>query len=285
VNIRSADERAMFSASSSRAQLARGEPLEPLIARAASAALRAAGIRAIDVDRLYGAAVLGAHVEPSPLYAVHRALGLRRDAAVVPQGTNFSGFITGVGLAAEAVRSGVARHVLVVAGAAMSEHVPRDSGYAVSIADGAGAVVVGPGSRDVVLDFATDTDGSLYDATTMDAKDGRVAFSIAETSLRGVHDYGVERPPALVADLLRRHGVAPSDVTLVAHQASRVLIEHWRSAIAPGEYVETFDEHGNATVASVPISLATRIAAISKPYLLLMSPGMGMHAAAVLVRR
>lgn len=275
----------MFSASASRAQLAPGEAIEPIVARAASEALRAAGVAAGEIDRLYGAVVLGAHIEPSPLYAVHRALGLRRDAAVIPQGTNFSGFLTGVALAAEAVRAGAARRVLVVGGASMSRHVPKDSGYAVSIADGAGAVVIGPGGRDVIVDFVTDTDGSLCDATTMDHGSGGVAFTFAEASLRGVHDYGALRPPALVAELLARNGVAPSDVALVAHQASRVLIEHWRSAIAPGEYIETFDDHGNATVASVPITLATRRDAITKPYLLLMSPGMGMHAVALLVRR
>lgn len=283
----------MFSAATSRRVLAPGEPIEPLLARAAASALEAAGLRPDQIDRLYGAAVLGKHVEPSPLYAVHAALGLRASALVAPQGTNFTGFLTGIALAAEAVRAGAARYVLVVGGARMSPHVEPGTGYAVSIGDGAGACVVGPGERDVIVDWATDTAGSLYDATTMDALPPGAAapgpcpvtFGLSPSQLREVHDYGVERPPALIAELLHRNGVSPSDVSLIAHQPSRVLMDHWRRAVAPGQYVDTFDEHGNATVASVPMTLAARAGDLSKSHLVLMSPGMGMHAIAVLVRR
>src|SRR5437868_258110 len=74
-SVRSADERAMFTAASSHVELPPGEPIEPLLARAGAAALEAAGVTAAQIDRLYGAAVLGNHVAPSPLYFVHRALG------------------------------------------------------------------------------------------------------------------------------------------------------------------------------------------------------------------
>lgn len=275
----------MFSAAAARVCLGPGESLDPLLVQAATQAIASAGLTATDIDRVYGAVVLGSHVEPSPLYGLHRRLGLRRDAMVVPQGTNFSGFLSGLVLAAEAVRAGAARHVLVAVGSRMSPHVEPGSGYAVSIADGAAAVVVGPGERNVILDFATDTDGSLEDGTTLDVRGSSVTFDIAAEHLPGVHRYGVEEPPKLVSQLLARHGLHPSDVTLVAHQASRVLIDHWQRAIRPGQYLETFDKHGNATVASIPMTLATASSPIDRPYLVLLSPGMGMHATAVLVRR
>lgn len=284
--IESPEERSMFTAPASSVRFGRGQTIEPLLLRAAMDAIQAAGLQSPDIDRLYGAVVLGAHVEPSALYGLHHSLGLRRDAVVVPQGTNFSGFLSGLAMAAEAVRFGAARHVLVLVGARMSPFVSVGSGYAMAIADGAGAVVVGPGSgSNVIMDFATDTDGSLYDASTIDSMEGGLVFGFSEKQLRGVHDYGVERPPALVAEVLRRNDIKASDVALVAHQPSRVLMEHWRKTIAPGEYIDTFDEHGNATVASIPMTLATRGGAITKPYLVLMSPGLGMHATVVLVRR
>lgn len=280
----------MFTAASSCATLAPDEDIEPLLVRAAAAALRAAELEPAQIDRVYGAAVLGKHVEPSPLYFVHHALGLRRDALVAPQATSFSAFMTSLLLAAEAVRSGAARHVLVVVGARMSPHVEPGSGYALAIADGAAAVVVGPGTRNVIVDHATDTEGALYDATTLSARRpapgrGAITFDIAAEHLRGVHDYGIQGPAAVVLGLLRRHGIAPADVALVAHQASPVLMAHWREAIAPGEYLDTFQEHGNASVASVPLTLAARWSSITKPHVVLMSPGMGMHATAVLMRR
>ncbi|MFO0590911.1 MAG: 3-oxoacyl-[acyl-carrier-protein] synthase III C-terminal domain-containing protein [Polyangiaceae bacterium] len=275
----------MFSAAASRVCLGPGESLDPLMAQAASQAIASAGLSPSEIDRLYGAAVLGSHIEPSPLYGLHRQLGLRRDALVVPQGTNFSGFLSGLILAAEAVRAGAARYVLVAVGARMSPHVEPGSGYAVSIADGAGAVVVGPGQQNVILDFATDTDGSLEDGTTLDVRSGAVTFEISAEHIAGVHRYGVEEPPKLVSRLLERHGLRASDVTLVAHQASRVLIDHWQRSIRPGQYLDTFDRHGNATVASIPMTLATALSPIDRPYLVLLSPGMGMHATAVLVRR
>lgn len=282
---RSAEERAMFSAASSCARLAPGESLEPLLAQAAAAALEAAGVEPRHIDRVHGAALLGRHLEPSPLYFVQRALGLRRDALIVPLGTNYSAFITGLVLAAEAVRHGAARHVLVLVGSRMSCFVEPGTGYALSVADGAGAVVVGAGERDVIVDYATDNETSLYDAAPMDMRSERLVFDIEPERLIDVRDYGCDAPPRLIAELLGRHGIHPSEIALVTHQTSRVLLERWREAIRPGEYLDTFDDYGNATIASIPMTLAARGASLSRPYLVLMTPGMGMHATAVLIKR
>ncbi|MBK8257214.1 MAG: hypothetical protein IPK82_31640 [Polyangiaceae bacterium] len=281
----SAEEKEMFSAAKEAPILAPDEAIESLVVDAARRALESARVSGSQIDRVYGGITLGKHVEPSALYAVHRDLRLRRDTLVAPQGTSFSAFVTGLGLAAEAVRFGAAKYVLVVAGARMSTHVEPESGYAVSIADGAGAVVVGPGDQNQIVDFATDTESALYDATAIDLRGPRITFDLSPRELLATREYGFDGPVALVRAMLARHAIDPSNVALVAHQASRVLMDRWKEQINPGQYIDSFDEHGNATVASIPMTLASKGHEIQKPFIVLMSPGMGMHVSCVLIRR
>jgi 3-oxoacyl-[acyl-carrier-protein] synthase-3 len=113
-------------------------------------------------------------------------------------------------------------------------------------------------------------------------------FWITEKGAEGFKKFGVELAPQAVTALLEKHGVAPSDVCLISHQASAVLMDHWAKVIAPGFYVNTLARYANLVEASVPFNLAwaTRNeTAFTQGWLVTLCLGPDMHANATLLRR
>jgi 3-oxoacyl-[acyl-carrier-protein] synthase-3 len=290
-----------FGGAKERRCLGADEAIEDLMAEAARRALADAGLGPRDVDRLYGYAFVSEYLSPNGLYKVHHALGLDARAMVVPVNAEFSNFITSVVLAWEAVAAGRARHVLVVCGTSMTRHMNYASGHALAIGDGAAAAVVGPSTRFRLVDHEVCTLSEVFDVMTMKprvverhgqrfvavGKDGVAApiYEMNEAGLHTVMGHGVEVPPKMVRDLLARHGIASRDIAFIGHQPARSLMSHWQRAIEPGEYRDTYDALGNATLASVPITLAMHRNSIATRYIVLLSPGTGTHFAALLIER
>ena len=294
-------ERAMFTAAGARRWIGPGESLDGLMIEAARGALEDAGAPAAGIDRVYGFGLVSRYLSPNPLFAVHAALGLPGSAWVIPVATDFSSFLSSLALAREAIVGGGARRVLVCAGAFLSRHVHPSSGYATSIGDAACAAVVervapppeGHSSLvcHVIVDCAHETRSDLFEAGMISAEptgDGRFAapaFRLNPDLLPAMREHGVSGPVALAHKVLTRNQVPPGEVTLIAHQASRVLMDLWRQAIAPAAYLDTYDQLGNISAASTGATLALRRHELTTPHILLLSVGSGMHAAAVLLRR
>lgn len=300
----SAAERAMFTASGGRRWIGEGESLDELMIAAARGALDDAGLPAVaaPVDRLYGYGLVSRYQSPNPVYAVHFALGLPRTTWVLPVAADFSTFLASLALARDALRSGAAERALVVAGAFLSRHVHPSSGYAVAIGDAACAAVLergglsraglrAPRSPGLLLwDCAQESRSDLYEAgmvSSTEAPGGLLsppAFRLNPALLEPMREHGIIGPVAVARALLARHGVAPASVTLIAHQASRVLMGLWREALQPAEYLDTYDEYGNITAASTGVTLGVRREALRTPWVLLLSVGAGMHSCAALLR-
>ena len=291
-------ERAMFTASGGRRWIGDGESLESLMIAASRQALDDAGASPESIDRVYGYGIVARYQSPNPVFAVHAALGLARRAWVVPVAIDFSAFVTSLALAREAIEARACERALVVAGAFLSRHVHPSSGYAVSIGDAATAAVVeavqrsaakGP-PRALLLDCAQETRSDLYEAGMISAEPagqglfGAPAFRLNPELLGAMRDHGIEGPVALARGLLSRNGVDPARVTLITHQASRVLMGLWARALGPAAYLDTYDELGNISAASVGVTLALRHREIQTPFVLLLSVGAGMHSAATLLR-
>jgi 3-oxoacyl-[acyl-carrier-protein] synthase-3 len=295
------DESSFFQATHERRALATGEDVETLMIEAARRALADAGTAAAEIDRLYGYAFVSRFLTPNGIYRVHRELGLREDVMVVPVGTEFSNFITASTLAWEAIAAGRAGRVLVVCGASMTRYMDYTSPHAVAIGDGAAAAVIGPSERFVFVDGTSITLSAAFDVMNMRARplgrdggrwvrldDEGLALPIWEMRHEGlstVMNEGAEVPPRMVRALLERHGVDPARVAFIGHQPTRALMDHWRSATGVGEYWDTFDVAGNATLASVPLTLSMCRAEMRAEYVVLLSPGTGTHFSALLLKR
>jgi hypothetical protein len=81
-----------------------------------------------------------------------------------------------------------------------------------------------------------------------------------------------------------------TDVCLITHQASAVLVDHWQKMINPGNMVQTIEKYANMVQCSVPLNLAYATlnpaeCNFTQTYLLTLSLGPDMHANAALFRR
>ncbi|MEV0084156.1 hypothetical protein [Saccharopolyspora sp. NPDC050642] len=294
-------EAAVFRGLDRRRVLAKGERIEDHVVKAADAALGRAGLEPGDIDRLYGYITVPEYLTPNSLYQVHHLLRLPHEVMVVPINSEYSNFLLGVVHAAEAVEAGRARNSLVACGANWTGHMDYTKGHAVSIGDAAGAAVVGPSDRFVVVDHLTQTASSQYHGLTMTMRTLHLngltllptdpvtglptpTYDMTQT---GIEDLGglVKDAVAVVAlDLLKRNDVDPDQVTLMTHQGSRILMDHWNERIKPREYLDTLAEHGNMTVATYPVNLAYYLDDITTEYTLIVAVACGLHVTALLLR-
>lgn len=265
------------------------ECVEDLMCEASEAALEAAGVKREDIDRLYGAASISEYLTPNGLFRVHRDLGLSSRAPVLPLNAEFTTFILSCVASWEAIAAGACRHTLIACGAHWTPHANYTMPYSMVIGDGAAAAVVGPRARLTFVDFATETLSDLYDGMTIRARagagDAELTFGIQESGRRAFMSEGVEVLPRLALALLAKHGVRSDQVALVTHESSKRLIEAWGERVRPAEYPNHLGRLGDMPGCSVPVTLSMCESTLRSPYIVLMSPGTGMHFAVLLLRR
>jgi 3-oxoacyl-[acyl-carrier-protein] synthase III len=112
-------------------------------------------------------------------------------------------------------------------------------------------------------------------------------FQITPEGMEGFGTFGGSIAPTAVTQLLARHQIPASSVTLIAHQASTVLFGLWQSVLKPAQMIETIEDFANMTVANIPVNLAWSVAndPISQDHLILFALAPDMHANAVLLKR
>jgi 3-oxoacyl-[acyl-carrier-protein] synthase-3 len=172
-----------------------------------------------------------------------------------------AGFCFGVGTAADLVRAGSSRHVLVIGAEKLSDWLDwTDRSTAIIFADGAGAAVVGPAADEASVGIGPVAWGSAGDmAQTIHIKsdnnalfqEGQAVFRWATTKIA---------PVALRAVELA--GLSPADIdVLIPHQANLRIVDalarKLRSQGAREDMVVADDirHSGNTSSASIPLAL------------------------------
>ena len=146
-----------------------------------------------------------------------------------------------------------------------------------------------------VVDLQVDSDRSGYggmyltaDATApaiVPPTYGAPYFHLEAAGVKAFQGFGVSGPPALAQRVLDRHDLRSSDVALLGHQASSVLLDAWRSALEPAQAPDTLAQFGNMTSASIPVNLDVCADEITTPYLLLAGLGPEPSCTMVLLSR
>jgi 3-oxoacyl-[acyl-carrier-protein] synthase-3 len=262
------------------------ESVVDMAVEAGGKALAAAGVAAADVDLV----LLATCSMPGPLpggspEVAHRLGAARAGASDI--GAGCAGFTYALALAADAVRAGSARHVLVVGSEKLLPMVdPDDRATAFLFGDGAGAAVVGAAEQDGIGRVVWAHDGGQADRLVIDGTplrlrmDGRAIYRWATTTL-----------PGLAREACDRAGVALSDLAaFVPHQANlRITESVVRSLGLPPTVAIARDvvDSGNTSAASVPLALARLLEEGSVPSggpVLLLGFGAGLTAAGTVVR-
>lgn len=278
-----------------------GEASSDLAESAARAALENAGLSAAKLDLIIVATITPERLFPATACVVQHRLGAS-DAAAFDLNAACSGFIYGLNIAEQYIRTGSYKNILLIGSETVSRVVDwSDRNTCVLFGDGAGAVVIQAGDDNCrgIIDTKLYTDGSLADVLVIPAGGSKLPAS-HETIDKKLHylqmkgnelfKIAVRSMTESSQAILKDNRFTISDVDLfVPHQANIRIIQAVANALSlPMDKVcSTIAKYGNTSAASIPITLdeAARNGRIKRGDLVLMSAfGGGVTWAASLVR-
>ncbi|MFQ4140116.1 beta-ketoacyl-ACP synthase III [Nodosilinea sp. PGN35] len=244
------------------------DSLASLAAEAARNALAMAEVSAAEVDL-----IVLATSTPDDLFGsacqVQQALGATR-AVAFDLTAACSGFVFALVTAAQYLRTGVFKTVVVVGADMLSRWTDWDDRTTcVLFGDGAGAVVLRAAERDRLLGFELCSDGTLNhclnlayqaqpDSLVGDITVQKGGFAPITMNGREVYKFAVNRVPEVIEKALFRASLATSDIDwLVLHQANQRILDAVANRLSvPAErVVSNMARHGNTSAASIPIAL------------------------------
>jgi 3-oxoacyl-[acyl-carrier-protein] synthase-3 len=234
--------------------------LVEMAAEAGVRALKDSGVEPTDIDAVIVATCTMPDAIPNAAAQVAHRIGIPAPAAF-DVNTACSGFSYGVAVAADLVRAGTTRNVLVIGAEKLSDWLDWDDrSTCIIFADGAGAAVVGvaPDADSVgVGPVAWGSAGDQYETIRINPdtralhQEGQAVFRWATTQVA---------PVALRA--IELAGLTPADIdVLVPHQANLRIVEavakrlRAKGARADMRVADDIVHSGNTSSASIPLAL------------------------------
>src|SRR3954466_11582938 len=245
-----------------------GESTATLGAAAARKAIEAAGIEPKDLDLIVCATITPEMVFPSTACFIGADLGLPGVPAF-DMSAACSGFIYALATAANFIRAGQYRNVLVVG----AETISRITNYK----DRASCILFGDGAGAVVLRRHNDPKrGLIYNTLHADGTGGDVMkctpgsrFPVCEAMIaegghfmqikgREVYKFAVTKFEELIREAMRACELGVDDVKLIVpHQVNQRIIDSAmeKLGLGPEKVYVNIDRYGNTSAASIPIAL------------------------------
>ena len=234
-----------------------------LAEQAARRAIQAAGIANKDIDLIIVATTTPDRIFPSTACLLQDRLEIRGCAAFDVQAV-CTGFVYALGIADKFIRTGAARHALVVGAETLSRIVDwTDRGTCVLFGDGAGAVVLSADAKPGIINSHLHADGRYKELLTVPAGISQgydiVQNNKAFVQMQGneVFKVAVNTLGRIVDETLEKNGLKKSDITwLVPHQANMRIISATAKKLdmSMDHVVVTVDRHGNTSAASIPLA-------------------------------
>ena len=269
-----------------------GETCSDLAERASRLALEAAGISAQDLDLIVVATTTPDQYFPSTACILQRRLDVHGCPAFDVQAV-CAGFVYALSVADKFVRTGSARHALVVGSETFSRILNwEDRGTCVLFGDGAGAVVLGAADSPGILSTHLHADGAYKEMLEIPGGIGNGDYANNRVTMKGneVFRFAVTNLSKIVDETLKANGLTKEDIDwLIPHQANlRIIQATARKLQLPMDrVVVTVADHANTSAASVPLALdrAVRDGRVQRGQLLLMEAiGGGFTWGSALVR-
>jgi 3-oxoacyl-[acyl-carrier-protein] synthase III len=242
--------------------------LKDLAVLAGQRALAAAGVAATELDL-----VLLATSTPDDLFGGAAQVQVQLGAAnaiAFDITAACSGFVVGLVTAAQFIRSGTYRKVLLIGADVLSRWVDwSDRSTCVLFGDGAGAVVLEAHTQDNLLGFDLRTDGSQSDCLTLPyrgvphaihakASVGKGTYEPIQMNGREVYKFAVKRVPEIIEKALFHANISADRVDwLLLHQANQRILDAvaTRLDIPPEKVLSNLAHYGNTSAASIPLAL------------------------------
>lgn len=269
------------------------ETTTTLGAKAARIAMERAGITADEVDFIVFATLSPDYYFPGCGVLLQRELGITAtEAGALDIRNQCSGFVYGLSVADQFIKTGMYRNILLVGSEMHSmglDFSTRGRGVTVIFGDGAGAVVLQPTDREGqgILSTHLHSDGTHAEELALLNPGshggyhlGKEAFGYPETSDPGgvfmtqkMLDDGLTHPnmtgqlvfknavvkfPAVIEEALSKNGKSASDIDLlIPHQANLRISQfvQKRLGLRDDQVFNNIQKYGNTTAASIPIAL------------------------------
>lgn len=249
----------------------KGITTSDLAADAARAALKDAGKTVEDVDLIIVATASPDAPLPATACYVQAKLGAVK-AAAFDVAAGCTGFIYGMAIGSQFIRTGAYKHVLVIGAEILSRILDwTDRSTCVLFGDGAGAVVLGPAENPSLLSFKLGADGNFGDLLAVPAGGAKMP-ACAESVENRLHyvkmqgnetfKFAVRVMGEVTQQALDEAGVTKADLDfLIPHQANWRIIDAARKRFDMPEerVVVNIDRYGNMSSASIPVALEEAI--------------------------
>jgi 3-oxoacyl-[acyl-carrier-protein] synthase-3 len=277
----------------SRHVAAEGELASDLALHASQKALQAARLDYADIDLIIVATTTPDIIFPSTACILQSKLGVAGCPAFDVQAV-CSGFVYGLTIADLFIRSGQARHALVVGTEVYSRILDwSDRGTCVLFGDGAGAVIVAASEQPGILAAKLHADGSHKEMLCVPGSvhGGKVSGSpFVHMDGGAVFKFAIRVFEEGANEVLQVAGLDVSDLDwFIPHQANiRIMEATARKIGLPREkLIATVHHHGNTSAASIPLALDEAVRdgrILPGQTLLLEGVGGGFTWGAVLMR-
>ncbi|MFH1594222.1 MAG: beta-ketoacyl-ACP synthase III [Candidatus Omnitrophota bacterium] len=248
------------------------EATSDMAVNAAKNALEDAKLKPEDIDLIIVATITPDMFFPSTACIVQNRLGIN-NAPAFDISVACSGFIYGIAIASQFIKTGAYKHVLLIAAEKMSSVTDwKDRSTCVLMGDGAGAAVLGEVEEGGILSIYLGADGSKGNLLKMPAGGSRLPASM--TTIEGrmhflkmqgnelfKHAVRIMAEAALKAT--EPIGIKSDDISLIIpHQANLRILNAVarRMGIDPDKKLYlNIEKYGNMSAASTAVALAEAV--------------------------
>jgi 3-oxoacyl-[acyl-carrier-protein] synthase III len=245
------------------------ESLAGFATQAALQALEMAGVAAMDVDMIILATssaedLFGTACQIQAQLGATKAVAFDLTAAC-------SGFVFGVVTAAQYLRSGTYKNILVIGADLLSRWVDwSDRNTCVLFGDGAGAVLMqGSENVDRLLGFEIRSDGSQNCCLNLAFKPElselipgvmltQGKYQYITMNGKEVYRFAINRVPEAIEKVIHQANLTSDDIDwLILHQANQRIMDAVaeRLHISADKVISNVAKYGNTSAASIPIAL------------------------------
>ena len=265
-------------------------------------AIKAARIRAKDINMIIVATISGDHAFPSTACVLQQKLGLKGFPAF-DVSAGCTGWIYASNIAKQYIENGIAKNILIVGVEILTKITNwKDRGTCVLFGDGAGATIISRAEEKDIsrfIDSELSADGTHYDLLIQNAGGSRMPAT-KETVEENLHTVYMEgnkifknaiRSMYSACDVVlkRNHLDVHSIDWLITHQANLRIIQALGKKLKIDEkkVIINIEKYANTSAATIPMALdeAIRNSKIRHGDLVLLASfGAGLTSGSLLVR-
>jgi len=238
---------------------------------AAKNALESAKLDPLDVDLIIVSTESPDYLTPSMACIIQDSIKAI-NAAAFDINAACSGFVYGMTVADQFIKTGLYKNILVIACEGLSKVVDwKDRNTCILFGDGAGAIVLSASEKGGIINYDLGADGTKHKAITIPLthfdedelfKRKNKREQVIYMQGREVFKFAVNAMTDSVKKLLSEKDIKIEEIDwIIPHQANMRIID---SSIKKLKYpkekvIITLDEYGNTSSASIPIALAEAV--------------------------